>query len=365
MRSCESARDEQLRHGRASAHGIENHSAREPLGLDASLTQVASRWQRREQPGGFPSANGATRDVRSADAWLLLALGTVAVATAVVGGASVSAGSAGPHANPPRVAGFDVSVTFFLNYHVEWRLKTGAQGGCSPWRDDSGTADVFAHNEGSDERPRLEPLQGRFLPSIESILPPNVPVPRGGLPRSWAELSALGPAKGSASRLWIQRGGPATTPCNGQPVSPFVSRPDDCGRREFTLPRRNAATIRAEYRTGGSALNEITRLSSTTTASDGPQPVLSVTVSMGTPFAKCALSHLARPLIASMGIPVPTDKVRALRNLGVNKTVRIVAKRAGVCDDDFPADEFGHCDYSLKGWIAIRRIQRNPHSASA
>jgi hypothetical protein len=33
-----------------------------------------------------------------------------------------------------------------------------------------------------------------------------------------------------------------------------------------------------------------------------------------------------------------------------------------VCDDDFPADEFGYCNYSLKGWIAIRRIQRNPHT---
>lgn len=296
----------------------------------------------------------------------LLVLGTAAVAATVVCAASVSAGAAAPHANPPRVAGFDVSVTFFLNYHVEWREKRGVQGGCSPWRDDSGEADVFAHNEGFGERPRLKPLQGRFFPSLESILPGNVPVPRGGSPRSWAELNALGAAKGSASRLWIQRGGPATTPCNGQPVSPFVSTPDDCGRREFALPRRTPATIRAESRTGGSALNEITRLSSQTVGHDGPQPVLSVTVPMGRPFEKCAHSHLARQLIASIGIPVPADKVRALRNLGVNKTVRVVAKRAGICDDDVeredPGHEFGHCNYSLKGWIAIRRIQRDPHT---
>ena len=294
----------------------------------------------------------------------LLVVGTVAVAAAVIGGASVSAGGAAPAANPPRVVGFDVSVTFFLNYHVEWREKRGVQGGCSLWRDDSGTADVFAHNEGSDERPPLKPLQGRFFPSLESILPPNVPVPRGSLPRSWAEMSVLGAAKGSASRLWIQRGGPVVTPCNGQPVSPFVATPDDCGRREFTLARRTPATIRAEYRTGGSALNEITRLSSQTTSPDGPQPVLSVTVPMGSPFAKCAHTLLARQLIASIGVPVPADKVRALRNLGVNKTVRIVAKRAGVCDDDVEREdrghEFGYCNYSLKGWIAIRRIQRNP-----
>jgi hypothetical protein len=170
-------------------------------------------------------------------------------------------------------------------------------------------------------------------------------------------MSVLGAAKGSASRLWIQRGGPATTPCNGQPVSPFVSTLDDCGRREFALARRTPATIRAEYRTGGSALNEITRLSSQTVA-------LSVSVPMGTPFKKCALAFLARPLIASMGVPVPADKIRALRNLGVNKTVRIVARRAGVCDDDVerqdPSHEFSHCNYTLRGWIAIRRIQRTP-----
>ena len=53
----------------------------------------------------------------------------------------------------------------------------------------------------------------------------------------------------------------------------------------------------------------------------------------------------------------------------MNKTVRIVAKRAGVCDDDVeredPGHEFGRCDYTLRGWIAIRRIQRDPTSASA
>ena len=294
----------------------------------------------------------------------LVVLGTVAMAVAVVGGATVSAGGAAPHANPPRVVGFDVSVTFFLNYHVEWREKRGVQGGCSLWRDDSGEADVFAHNKGSDERPRLKTLQGRFFPSLESILPPNVPIPPGALPRSWAQLNALGGAKGSASRLWIQRGGPTTTPCNGQPVSPFVSSPDDCGRREYTLPSRNAATIRAEYRRSGSALNIVTSRDARTVSDDGPQPVLSVTVNMGRPFAKCALSHLAREIIAPMGIPVPADKVRALRSLGVNKTVRIVAKLAGVCDDDVeredPGHEFGYCKYSLKGWIAIQRIQRNP-----
>lgn len=296
----------------------------------------------------------------------LLVLGTVAAAAAVVGGASVSAGGAAPHANPPRVVGFDVSVTFFLNYHVEWREKRGVQRGCSPWRDDSGEADVFAHNKGSDERPRLEPLQGRYFPSLESILPGNVPVPRGGFPRSWAEMSVLGAAKGSASRLWIQRGGPATTPCDGQPVTPFVSTPDDCGRREYTVPRRTPATIRAEYRRGGSALNIVTSPLFRTVAQDGPQPVLSVTVPMGRPFARCAHPHLARQLIASVGVPVPADKVRALRSLGVNKTVRIVAKLAGVCDDDAeredPGHEFGYCRYSLRGWIAIRRIQRNPHT---
>jgi hypothetical protein len=293
----------------------------------------------------------------------LIVLGAVAVAAAVGGGASVSAGGATPGANPPRVAGFDVSVTFSLDYHVEWREKRGVQGGCALWRDDSGTADVFAHNQGSDERPRLKPLQGRFFPSLESMLPPNVPVPQG-FPRSWAEMSVLGAAKGSASRLWIQRGGPATTPCNGQPVAPFVSSPDDCGRRTFTLQRRMPATIRAEYRTGGSALNEITRLSSLTVAAEGPQPVLSVTVPMARPFEKCALSPLARQIIASMGVPVPPDKVRALRNLRVNRSVRIVAKRAGVCDDDVerqdPGNEFSRCNYTLRGWIVIRRIQRTP-----
>jgi hypothetical protein len=65
-----------------------------------------------------------------------------------------------------------------------------------------------------------------------------------------------------------------------------------------------------------------------------------------------------------MGVPVPADRVRALRNLRVSRTVRIEARLAGVCDDDAeredPGHEFGHCNYTLRGWIAVRRIQRNP-----
>lgn len=293
----------------------------------------------------------------------LLLLGTMVAVAAIAGAAAVSTGGAAPQASPPRVAGFDVSVTFSVIYHVEWREKRGVPGGCATWRDDSGTLDIFARNTGSAERPRLKPLQGRYLPSLESILPPGVPIPPGSLPRSWAELNVLGSATGSVSRLWIQRGGPATTPCEGQPVAPFVPRADDCGRREFTLARRTPATIRAEYRRPGSSLDIITSPNYKTVGQ--PDPVLSVTVPMGTAFSKCALSLLAKQIVASMGVPVPPDKIRALRNLAVNKTVRIEARRAGVCDDEVeredPGHEFGYCNYSLKAWIAIKRIQRNPY----
>lgn len=292
----------------------------------------------------------------------VLAVGAILVAAAALASASVSAGRVVPHATPPRVVGFDVSVTFSLNYHIQWRLKSGVQGGCALWRDDAGEADVFAHNEGSKERPRLKPLQGRYFPSIESILPPGVPIRPGALPRSWAVLNVLGPAKGSVSRLWIQRGGPATTPCNGQPVAPFVTSPDDCGRREWKL-KGKPATIRAEHRSGGSALNEVT-LQDFVTVADDPPAVLSVTVPTDRMFQKCALSLLANERIAFMGIPVPADKERALRNLKVNKSVRVKAMMAGVCDDDVerqdPTHEFGFCKYSLRGWIEIRRIQRKP-----
>ncbi len=293
-------------------------------------------------------------------------LGTVLVVTAVVAGASVSAEGAPRQVRPPRVVGFDVSVTFFLNSTVQWRLKRGVQAGCNPWRDDSGQVDIFAHNQGSAERrPRLKPLQGRYFPSLESILPPGVHVPRGALPRSWAEMSVLGPAKGSISGLWIQRGGPATTPCDGQPVSPFVSSPDDCGRKEFALGLRTPAIIRAEFRTRGTALNEVTAGNARSVADDGLKPVLSVTVPTGIPFKKCPYAAQdVREVIAGMGVPVPPDKVRALRNLGVNEKVRVEARLAGPCDDDQeredPAHEFGYCKYTLRGWIEIRRIQRRP-----
>jgi len=295
----------------------------------------------------------------------LFTLGAVAVCLAVACVAIVSAGRASPHANPPRVAGFDVSVTFFLNYHVEWREKRGVQGGCALWRDDSGSADIFAHNEGSMERPRLKSLQGRYLPSLRSILPPGVPIPPGALPQSWAEMNVLGPAKGSVSRLWIQRGGPATTPCDGQPVTPFVPSPDDCGRSEFRFGGRDGATIRAEYRLDNSALNIVTMPNFQTAAPNLRRAVLAVSVPMFRGlYKKCALSRLAKERIAFMGVPVSADKARDLKNLRVNKSVRVTARMAGVCDDDVerddPTHEFGFCRYTLRGWIQIRRIQRTP-----
>src|SRR5262245_42236116 len=126
----------------------------------------------------------------------LLVLGSALVA-ALASAVVVSAGGAARQPTPPRPVGFDVSVTFSLIYHVEWREKRGVQGGCSPWRDDAGIADVFAHNMGSDERPRLAPLKGRFWPSLQSIIPDGVPIAPGTLPRDWAELDAVGSAKTS------------------------------------------------------------------------------------------------------------------------------------------------------------------------
>jgi hypothetical protein len=295
-------------------------------------------------------------------AWLLI--GSAIAALAVGGSAIVSTGDAARQPRPPRVVGFDVSVTFSLLYHIEWRLKQGRRETCSSWRDDAGTADLFAHNTGSDERrPRLKPLQGRYFPSLASIVPRGVPIPRNSIPDTWAEMNVLGPAKGAATRLWIQNGGPATTPCNGQSVTPWTPTPDDCGRREFTLPTKNPTIIRAEVRRPGSDLASLTSRDART--SGQPRPVLSVSVPLFRPFAKCAFPNGPPEGIVGLGIPVPADKVRALRNLGRNKTVRIEPRLAGSCDDELdredPTHEFGYCRYSVRGWIAIRRIERNPY----
>jgi hypothetical protein len=300
--------------------------------------------------------------------WLLLVLAVVAATlTAASGARPASSGGEVPQARKPTLpgpVGYDVSVTFWLRYYVEWRAYTGHEDPADPcvsWRDDAGTATVVAHNEGANEKPRLKPLQGHFAPSLASILPPGVPIPPGTkLPKSWAELDALGTAKGSFYRLWIQhRGGPPSTPCRGMPVVPYQRYDDDCGQREFTLGRRAPATIRAEQRSAA-----MLDLAGVTTPVFAPgartTPVLSVSVPAVPPFRKCRIrTGMPEELIASIGLPVSETDIRALRTLPLNRTRTVRAKLRGDCALLNGSDD--SCSFDIRGWVAIKHIQRNPY----
>lgn len=290
----------------------------------------------------------------------LIAVG-VLLAVAAAAAASVGDAARGQEARRPTVVSYLVEVTFALHYHVEWTLKSGTRADpCDSWGDDAGTNSVFVHNQGRQTTPKkLKPLPGQLSFGLESVFGQR-------LNPGWAALNVVGEASGSVSRLWLQRGGPTSTPCNGRPVSPFVAKPDDCARVSFST---ESAIVRAEFRKDTSDLFQLTR-SFLPGKGQAGKPVLAVSVPLGNgswalPFAKCETTASAPELVYNIGLPVDAADIRSLRTLGEGKTHRMTWSRktvlTGPCDRDDVLDHDRTCTFRIQGWVAIRHVKPNPY----
>ena len=65
-------------------------------------------------------------------------------------------------------------------------------------------------------------------------------------------------------------------------------------------------------------------------------------------------------IIGSLGLPVTEKDIRALKTLPLNRTQTVKAKLRGECALLNATGDT--CTFDIRGWVAIKHIQRNPYT---
>jgi hypothetical protein len=150
---------------------------------------------------------------------LLVALITLAVA--IVGAGT---GSGAPHQGPIATT-YRFAAALEVSLFVGWSREEG---------DETSPCTVWAHERGTN---RVVARSVRRLKGSATIYPPGVSTIRVGgrrIPVAWATLSALGRAKGTATRTTTQTSG-VTPGCGpNSNVQPKRFPPLECGERAFS-----------------------------------------------------------------------------------------------------------------------------------
>ena len=278
----------------------------------------------------------------------------VAIATAAsVGGASQADAAKRPQ--PP--VGYPIEVTFSLTYFVQWWETSGQRAdACDYWRREDGANTVVVRNLGRKTKPkRLKPLTGLFRVSGSQT------IAGVKLPFSAATLNVVGDAATQVTRVWVQDGGPTSTPCGGRPVSIFKRKPDDCGTKRGSTSH---AVIDSAFRKDWSDLRTITRplmrgkraVSVIVAFGDGDAPFGNQEAAWKPPFRTCKMTLAAPPLVLNLGLPVEEKDIQALKTLGLGRTHRLKWDIDGQCDNDEVNDDDNGCKFRVEGWVQIRHV---------
>jgi hypothetical protein len=165
---------------------------------------------------------------------LAISIAAVALAGAASGGAPAAGLAPRATGAPPRDVSYLFHAFYKLTYTITWREESGSESAeCSEWRVDRGKSVVVAQDAfWKRRRPRERKAKRHGMPGQLVIFGrPRPSLLDGG----WAAGAAVGSAKVTVQRSWIQRGGANWTPeCGGERPKPFKASPADCGLRKYT-----------------------------------------------------------------------------------------------------------------------------------
>ena len=135
---------------------------------------------------------------------------------------------------------YPLHIKFHLLYQVEWSFSQGLEGasqdGCAPWSKDRGVTTVVAEDAPWKRKGERRAKRHGVPGSLTFYAGSQAPAWAAG---SWAGGSAVGRAKGTVQRRWVQDGGPdeddVAGPCKDRYITtPWRPVPTDCGARSFT-----------------------------------------------------------------------------------------------------------------------------------
>jgi hypothetical protein len=236
-------------------------------------------------------------------------------------------------------AAYPFHVKFDLLYQIEWREPQGLEGRdgdpCAPWRIDRGVTTVVARDapwkRRGQRRARRHGMPGHLTVSANSRA------------STWASGSAVGWARATVQRRWVQSGGPGEGDvgnfCPG--TEPWKPTPADCGERRFTT--RTAAVL-AQQRRRLRTLDEVMTLSGVPRASDTPVFSFSL-VPTSALYRSCMASHYAPEHPTNLGVRITIVGIDDLLRLLPGKSVTGEWRNTGPCDDDLSGDLA--CTYKL------------------
>ena len=263
--------------------------------------------------------------------------GLIAVLAAVAAGAgpAVDAGSAGRSSPNDELLLYHAKFTVL--YEVEWHTKSGSPGQeCSRWYDDRGTSKVVIEDAAWVQRKTK-----RRLTRADGI-PGSLTVSgrwRKNGKGLWATGSAVGRAKATAHRTWIQRGGVNwTEECGGTRPESFKPEPDDCGKRTFAT---RTATFIPQSRRRFDTLKDV---QSTT---PGSRPALAFSMPGPAPlYRACEASFGAPDLPVFFAFWLGKTDIRNLTPPVSDKVPQIHSESSGDCTDAIDPDE--SCTFHLE-----------------
>ena len=184
-------------------------------------------------------------------------------------------------------AAYPLHVKFDLLYQIEWREPQGLEGRdgdpCAPWRIDRGVTTVVVRDAAWKRRGQQK--------ARRHGMPGHLTVSANAGAGTWASGSAVGRARGTVQRRWVQSGGPEDGDvrnfCPGG--EPWRPTPADCGERRF---KTRTAALLAQQRRRLRTLDDVMTVSGVSRASDSPV----FSFSVGPTFAlyrSCMMSQYA------------------------------------------------------------------------
>jgi hypothetical protein len=166
-------------------------------------------------------------------------------------------------------------------------------------------------------------------------------------------LTALGPAKGTAHRTLIETGG--STPCGSTAPPPFVAPANDCGGGVAHPYQIQNAALRAEPARGHATLDELTEIG--TPASAGTILTIAIAAPPSVPlYRNCRTSAYAREYPAYVKLPIKKADIAALLKLGPGETRRIQRTWTGDCQPPAEISTDAACRFKLDLHVDIRRM---------
>ena len=290
---------------------------------------------------------------------LAAAVAAAALAGTVSGGTPAAELAPRVSSSPPG----DVSVLFHaffkLKYTITWREEQGSQSNaCSEWRIDRGKNVIVAQDAFWKRRkPRERKAKRHGMPGHFVIFGrPSASLLNGG----WAAGGAVGSAKVTAQRSWVQRGGANWTPeCGGERPKPFRASPADCGLRKYTT---KLASLAPQLRLRMETLDDFETIAAPREIprAGGAHSVLAFTIPAPGPlFQTCKMSDLAPEVPTNVAIKVGgTANLRDIAD-EPGATAPLQWGYEGPCDDASETDTF-ECHFAVD--LDMRIVTADPQA---